>query len=76
MLNGMTALVIGGSSGIGLATAKRPRAEGARVAVIGADVDKLETVRQEIHRAPRRPEEMAAAVLYFGERQFCLHAWR
>lgn len=48
MLNGKTALITGGNSGIGLATAKRLRAEGARVAITGTDTDKLETARQEI----------------------------
>lgn len=36
-LNGVTALVVGGSSGIGLATARRFAAAGARVAIGGRD---------------------------------------
>lgn len=48
MLKGKTALITGGSSGIGLATAKRLRAEGARVAITGTDVGKLEIARREI----------------------------
>ncbi|MGX7741756.1 SDR family oxidoreductase [Rhodopseudomonas parapalustris] len=48
MLSRKTALISGGSSGIGLATAKRLRTEGARVAITGTDVGKLESARQEI----------------------------
>lgn len=48
MLKDKTALVTGGSSGIGLATAQRLRAEGARVAITGTDGDKLETARDTI----------------------------
>jgi NAD(P)-dependent dehydrogenase (short-subunit alcohol dehydrogenase family) len=40
-LEGKTAVVTGGSSGIGLATAKRLRAEGARVAISARDSGRL-----------------------------------
>ncbi|WP_229172156.1 SDR family NAD(P)-dependent oxidoreductase, partial [Bradyrhizobium altum] len=46
MLNGKTALVTGGTSGIGLATAKLLRTNGARVAVTGREPDALERARQ------------------------------
>jgi NAD(P)-dependent dehydrogenase (short-subunit alcohol dehydrogenase family) len=42
-LNGKVALVIDGTSGIGLATAKLFRSEGAQVAVVGNDPDRLKT---------------------------------
>ena len=48
MLEGKTALVTGGASGIGLATAKLMHANGARVIIAGRDERKLEAARSEI----------------------------
>ena len=45
---GRVAVVIGGNSGIGLATAKAFAAEGARVVITGRDTDTLRTALQEI----------------------------
>lgn len=48
-LNGKIALITGGTSGIGAATAKRFQAEGATVMVTGSNPATLETARQTLH---------------------------
>jgi NAD(P)-dependent dehydrogenase (short-subunit alcohol dehydrogenase family) len=45
LLKGKTALITGGNSGIGLATARRFVAEGACVAITGRDAATLDTER-------------------------------
>jgi NAD(P)-dependent dehydrogenase (short-subunit alcohol dehydrogenase family) len=48
VLAGQTVLVIGGSSGIGLETARRARAEGADVIITARNVDRLQTAGLEL----------------------------
>src|SRR5262245_8314899 len=50
-LHGQTFVVIGGSAGIGLETARRARLEGADVILTGRDPDRLERAAQEIGAA-------------------------
>jgi NAD(P)-dependent dehydrogenase (short-subunit alcohol dehydrogenase family) len=47
-LLGQTVVVIGGSAGIGLETARRARAEGARLILTGRNSERLERVAQEV----------------------------
>ena len=48
-LLGQTVIVIGGSSGIGLETARRARAEGAAVVLTGRDPDRLKRAAAELN---------------------------
>jgi NAD(P)-dependent dehydrogenase (short-subunit alcohol dehydrogenase family) len=47
-LTGQTVVVIGGSAGIGLETARRARAEGAHVIITGRDPDRLKQAALEV----------------------------
>jgi NAD(P)-dependent dehydrogenase (short-subunit alcohol dehydrogenase family) len=47
-LKGKRALITGGTSGIGLETARQFLAEGARVAVTGTNPETLEAARKEL----------------------------
>ncbi|MFC0430055.1 SDR family oxidoreductase [Kutzneria buriramensis] len=50
-LGGQTVLVIGGSAGIGLETARLARAEGAEVIITGRNADRLEQAAEEVGAA-------------------------
>ncbi len=60
-LSGRVALVTGGASGIGLACARRLKAEGARVAVADADGRRLNTLRKSFPRADLYETDVADA---------------
>src|SRR5262249_38968637 len=47
-LLGQTVVVIGGSAGIGLETARRARAEGANVIITGRDAERLQRAAKEV----------------------------
>jgi short-subunit dehydrogenase involved in D-alanine esterification of teichoic acids len=47
-LHGQTVIIIGGTSGIGLETARRARAEGAQVILTARHPERLEQVAREI----------------------------
>jgi NAD(P)-dependent dehydrogenase (short-subunit alcohol dehydrogenase family) len=47
-LLGQTVVLIGGSAGIGLETARRARAEGAEVVLVGRDPERLERAAREV----------------------------
>jgi NAD(P)-dependent dehydrogenase (short-subunit alcohol dehydrogenase family) len=51
LLQGQTVVVVGGSAGIGLETARRAREEGAEVVITARDPEKLERAAQDIGAA-------------------------
>jgi NAD(P)-dependent dehydrogenase (short-subunit alcohol dehydrogenase family) len=66
-LAGQTVVLIGGSSGIGLETARRARAEGADVVLTGRDPDRLKQAAEEVgaHRTAAFDAGDAAALERF-----------
>jgi NAD(P)-dependent dehydrogenase (short-subunit alcohol dehydrogenase family) len=69
-LAGQTVVLIGGSSGIGLETARRARTEGAEVVLTGRDPDRLRQAAQELgarHTAAFDAGDPAAVARFFDE---------
>jgi NAD(P)-dependent dehydrogenase (short-subunit alcohol dehydrogenase family) len=69
-LLGQTVVVIGGSAGIGLETARHARAEGAAVIITGRNADRLEQAARELgarHSAAFDANDAAALGTFFQE---------
>jgi NAD(P)-dependent dehydrogenase (short-subunit alcohol dehydrogenase family) len=64
----MRVLIMGGTSGIGLATAEMLTGDGAEVTVTGRDLDKLDRARARVARAEQLDGTDRAAVSTFLER--------
>src|ERR1700743_3744323 len=66
-LLGQTVVLIGGSAGIGLETARRARAEGAGVLLTGRDADRLDAAAREVgaHRTAAFDATDATAIASF-----------
>lgn len=56
-LDGAVAIVTGGSSGIGLATAESLAARGAHVAIVARDESRLEAAREAVAAVQRKPSQ-------------------
>jgi len=54
-LLGQTVILVGGSAGIGLETARRARAEGANVVLTGRDSDRLQRAALDVDARSRPP---------------------
>ena len=66
--DGKVALIIGGSSSIGLATARDLLAEGARVTIAARDAARLATAGEELRRThPERVDELTGDMALLGE---------
>ena len=69
-LLGQTVVVIGGSGGIGLETARRAHAEGAEVILTGRNADRLQHAASEVHALSTAAFDAAdplALDRFFGE---------
>jgi len=61
-VDGITAIVTGGSSGIGLATAELLASRGANVAIIARDFERLEAAREAVSVARRDESQRVLAI--------------
>ncbi len=61
-LDGCTAIVTGGSSGIGLAAAGLLAAGGANVALLARDAERLEAAREAVHAQAKYPSQRIVSV--------------
>ena len=69
-LRGQTVVLIGGSAGIGLETARRARQEGAAVVLVGRDPERLERVARDVgarSTAAFDADDAAALVQFFDD---------
>ena len=71
-LPGQTVVVIGGSAGIGLETARRARAEGADVILTGRNADRLERAAAEVGARSTRPSTPQTRPPSTGSSLVCL----
>lgn len=65
---GLTAIVTGGSQGLGLSLARELAAKGANVVIVAQDVQKLAKAQQEIEAAAAQPSEQKFLNLSFDLR--------
>jgi NAD(P)-dependent dehydrogenase (short-subunit alcohol dehydrogenase family) len=69
-LRGQTVVLIGGSAGIGLETARRAREEGAAVVLVGRDPERLETAARDVgarSTAAFDADDAAALMQFFDD---------
>lgn len=59
LLAGKKVVVVGGSSGIGLATAELTKSEGADVVVASRNADRLKAVAEKLGATASRPTSLA-----------------
>ncbi|KEF51695.1 uncharacterized protein A1O9_12330 [Exophiala aquamarina CBS 119918] len=65
---GLTAIVTGGSQGLGFSLARALSAKGANVVIVAQDIEKLDNAQQEIQAAAARPAEQKFLNLSFDLR--------
>ena len=67
-VSGLTAVVTGGSQGLGLSLARELSAKGANVVIVAQDVEKLSKAQQEIEAAAAKPADQKFLNLSFDLR--------